>query len=459
MQDPLSQSAAASAQTPKDAPPQVCDILLSADYILTQNEEREILHDGAIAVLDGRIAALGPQAALERGWRPAQRRALGEAIILPGLINAHTHAPMTLLRGAADDLPLLEWLSEHIFPMEAGLTPRMLEVGTALACAEMLSSGVTAFADMYLNEAAVYRTVHKAGLRALVGEGIFSFPSIGCPDPARYFDLAREQAGELSALPRLRYALCPHSVYTTTPAILEKCALLAEELGLAVHIHLAESAAESARSLELYGCRPVELCRRAGLLGPRTLAAHGVDLDRGEMELLAGKRVNVAHNPGGNMKLASGAAPIPALLELGCNVALGTDGAAGNNRLSIFSEMRLCALLHKLNSNDPTVMPAQTVLDMATRNGAAALGWPELGRLIQGAPADLTVLDLSLPGLSPLHNPVSQLVYAAGGHEISLTMVEGRILYEQGHFLSLDYPALRREARELCAFLRRPGKA
>ncbi|MDR2503106.1 MAG: amidohydrolase family protein, partial [Deltaproteobacteria bacterium] len=219
-------------------------------------------------------------------------------------------------------------------------------------------------------------------------------------------------------------------------------------------LHLAESAAETAKSLELHGCRPVECCRRAGLLGPRTLAAHGVDLNDEEMDLLAGAGVSVAHNPRSNMKLVSGVAPVPDLLARGCNVALGTDGAAANNRLNMFYEMSACALLHKLEQGDPACLPAQSVLDMATLHGARALCWPELGHLVPGGPADLTVLDLRRPGMVPMHNPISHLVYAAGGDEVRLTMVEGRVLYEDGRFHTLDYPALIHEAAELAARLR-----
>ncbi|MCL1915881.1 MAG: amidohydrolase [Desulfovibrionaceae bacterium] len=431
-----------------------CDLILSASCIVTQNDQREVIRDGALAVTDGRIAALGPRGQLETEWRAAERRDLGEALILPGLINAHTHAPMTLLRGLADDLPLMEWLTEHIFPCEAKLTTAMLEVGTTLACAEMLACGITAFADMYLNETAIYRAVDRLGLRALVGEGIFAFPSIGCADPAHFLDLARSQAEELAGHERLRYAVSPHAVYTTNQDILEGCALLAEELDLPIQIHLAESKEETARCLEMYGCRPVELCRRSGLLTPRTLAAHGVDLNNAEMDLLALTGVSLAHNPRSNMKLASGVSPLPTLLDRGCNVALGTDGAASNNRLNIFYEMSACAMLHKIQGRNPALLPAQTVLDMATRNGALALGWPELGRLVPGVPADLAAMDLTRPGLVPLHNPVSQLVYAAGGDEVRLTMVAGRILYEDGRFPGLDYPALVKEAKDMGLELR-----
>lgn len=430
-----------------------CDLLLTADFIATQNAEREILRKGALAISGTRIEAAGAREDLEKQYRPKKRRNLGHALILPGLVNAHTHAPMTLLRGLADDLPLMEWLEHHIFPREAKLTPHMLEVGALLGCAEMLRTGTTACADMYLNEPRVYRAMNKCGIKALVGEGIFAFPSIGYADPARAFDAVREQAAELKGHPRLRYAVCPHSVYTTGFDILKKSALLAEELDLPLHIHLAETASETAQSLELYKCRPVEICRRAGILGPRTLVAHAVDLNSSEIEILAEAGVSSAHCPRSNMKLASGISPVPRMLAAGMNVALGTDGASSNNMLNMFVEMGTAALLHKVNTMNPTTLPAQTVLDMATINGGLALSWPELGRLTPGGPADLTALDLDALNLAPMTSAASQAVYAATGHEVFLTMVDGKILYDNRKFPGMDYDALRKEAQDICNFL------
>lgn len=435
-----------------------CDILIMADIIATQNATREYLYDAGIAVCGTRIESIGPRAELEKTWQPAVRRDLGRALVMPGLVNAHTHAPMTLLRGMADDLPLMEWLTKHIFPREAKLAPHMLEAGAMLGCAEMLRTGTTACADMYLNEPHVYRAFDKCGIKALVSEGIFAFPSIGCADPAGAFDVARAQAAEIKGHPRLRYAVAPHSVYTTSREIMEKCAALADELGLPLHLHLAETPSEVAQSLDLYGCRPVEAALQSGLLGSKTLIAHGVELDEAEIAILADKGASLGHCPKSNMKLASGAAPVSQAIKRGLNVALGTDGASSNNMLNMFSEMNAAALIHKLQSMDPTALPAQTVLDMATVNGGKALCWPELGSLAPGGPADLTALDLRSPNLAPLADgasPASHLVYAATGHEVFLTMVDGKILYDNGSFTSMDYDGVLREAQEICNWLQK----
>ncbi len=437
---------------------QTCNLLLHADVIVTQNQEREVIYDGAIAVSDGKIAAIGGKAEVGAAWQGAEQLALGAALVMPGLINTHTHMPMSLLRGIADDIPLMEWLTNEIFPREARFSPHMLEVGTLLSCAEMLRTGTTTVCDMYLNEPHIYRSIDKAGMRAVAGEGIFAFPSIGYADPAKALDAAREQAAELKGNARIRYAISPHSVYTTNLDLLEKCASLARELDLPLHVHLAETASETAQSMKLYGCRPVEACRRAGLLTTRTLIAHGVELNEDEIALLAEHGCSVAHNPRSNMKLASGIAPVPQMLAKGLNVSLGTDGAASNNSQNMFAEMSACALLHKVRSMEPTTLPAWQALDMATVNGGKALGWPELGSLSAGSPADLTVLDLTQPNLAPLSSPVSHLAYAASGHEVVMTMVEGKILYAHGKFPSLDYPALRREAQNLHDWLRKQDR-
>lgn len=430
-----------------------CDLLINAEFIATQNENREILRDGAIAVTGKKIDAIGPRSKMDSEYNPARKRDLGRAMLLPGLINTHTHLPMTLLRGMADDLPLMEWLSEHIFPLEAKLSPAMIETGAMLGCAEMLRTGTSACADMYMSERHIYRAVERCGIKALVGEGIYNVPATAGSDPLQPYETAREQAAELKDHPRLRYAVMPHSVYTTSLAMLEKSVELAEELDLPLHMHLAESTGETARSIELHGCRPVELCRRAGLLGPRTFIAHGVDLLDEEIGLLAEYGVSLAHCPRSNMKLTSGVAPVPRMLQKGMNVALGTDGASSNNMLNMFLEMNTAALLHKAHRMDPTIMPAQSVLDMATLNGGKALCWPELGSLAPGGPADFTALDLRSPNLAPVSNVPSQIVYAATGHEVLLTAVDGQILYDNGEFLSMDYPALVKEVQDICDWL------
>lgn len=435
-----------------------CDLLLSAELILTQDENRRVVENGFLAVHKGKILAVGPQKEAA-GFAPAARLDLGPALLMPGLVNAHTHVSMTFLRGFADDLPLLDWLNDHIFPVEEHLSAEIVELGALLGCAEMIRSGTTAFMDMYLIEDAVFRAVDRAGLKAVMGEDFLAFPTAPRPDPEATFDTVRRQAGELKGNSRLRTAVMPHTVYTTTPAILERCARLAEELGLPVHIHVAETPAETALSLQNLGARPLVLLERAGLLGPHTTLAHAVDLDDDELDCLAATGTAVAHCPRSNMKLSSGAARFEDMRARGIPVGLGTDGAASNNSLNMFAEMGTCALLHKL-PGDPTAASAQSVLDAATIGGAAALHWKDLGRLGPGSPADLIALDLTSPNLMPLYSPASHLVYAASGHEVRLSMVDGEILYKDGHYTRLDHQTLVKEAGKLKKWvLEKSGRA
>jgi len=435
--------------------PAPCDTLLTCDVLLTQDRERTVIRDAAVAISKGVIAAVGPRAEVEPAWTPRERLELGRAMVLPGLINAHTHVSMTLLRGLADDLPLMDWLTQHIFPVEQKLTPELVRLGALLGCAEMLATGTTAFCDMYLMETAVAEAVHQAGIRARVGEVIFAFPSPAYADLDGALAVARGLEERWKDEPRIRTAVMPHAVYTTNPELLKRSMALAEELDVPLHVHLAESATETAQCLEQTGKRPVEYLHSLGLLGPRTLAAHCVDLTEDEIALLADSGTLVAHCPESNMKLASGCAPVQQLLDAAGMVGLGTDGACSNNNLNMFTEMGSAALLQKVNRMDPTVLRAQTVLDMATLGGAACLAWPELGSLEPGKAADLVALDLDRPNMLPMYNPASHVVYAADGGEVALTMVGGEVLYRDGAFTRLDYPALLAEIREAAAWVRR----
>ena len=426
-----------------------CDILLHASCVVTQDAKNTVIENASLAVLDGCVAALGPRAEVEKAWQGTQGLDLGEALILPGLINAHTHAAMTFLRGLADDLPLLTWLTEHIFPVEKHLTPEVVEWGTLLGHAEMLRTGTTACMDMYLIEDAVFRAARRSGLRCAGGEAVFNFPGAGSPGGEATLEIVRQQAEACKDEKRLHALVCPHAVYTTTPELLRSCADLAAELHLPLHIHLAESKAETAQCLEMWGKRPIAHCHDLGLLRPGTSLAHVVDVTEEELDILAATGVSVAHNPSSNMKLASGVAPVPAMLQRGIPVALGTDGAASNNRLNMFSEMGRAALLHKVCGGDPTLLPAESVLRMATQGGATLMGQPELGALAVGRPADLLALDLTAPNLQPMYRPVSHVVYAATGMETKLTMVEGEILYRDGKFSRFDYAALREEMAKI----------
>lgn len=424
------------------------DSLITVDMLLTQNASREILTHAAIGIKDGRIAVLGPQK--KYGDLPAAATLhLGNALVMPGLVNGHTHAAMTFFRGLADDLPLMQWLTEHIFPVEQHLTADIVHLATLLGCAEMARTGTTAFSDMYLLEQAVCTAVDKTGMKVLAGEAFFTFPSPAYANSDEAFALIGEQIAVWKEHPRVRIAVTPHAVYTTTPAQVRDCHALARKHGLPLHIHLAETTSETATCLTNFHKRPVAYLHDLGVLDEHTIIAHGVDLTEDELDLLATTGVHIVHNPKSNMKLASGIAPVGAMLRRGMLPGLGTDGAASNNTLNMFGEMNACALLHKIAQSDPTALPAATVLDMATLGSAAALGWEDLGKLETGGPADLIALDLNSPNLEPMYNPVSHLVYAASGHEVTLTMVDGRILYQNGSYHTIDYPLAQQEMRRI----------
>jgi 5-methylthioadenosine/S-adenosylhomocysteine deaminase len=442
-----------------DAPPRRageydCDLLLSADYLIASPPpEAEVsghfvIENAALAVNGTRIGAVGSRAGLA-GLKAKRRLDLGRALILPGLVNAHTHIAMTFLRGSADDLPLAEWLTRHIFPKERHLTAEIVELGALIGCAELIRTGCTAFADMYLFEDAVAAAADRAGLRCLLGEAIFAFPTPASASAERAMDRTREQAERFRGHSRLRVAVTPHSIYTTNEAILASCLRLADELDLPLHIHVAETAGEAEDCRKAHGKGPVAYCRDLGLLRPATTLIHCVVPSEEELDMIAASGARVVHNPRSNMKLGSGTAPVPAMLRRGILPGLGTDGAASNNALNMFAEMNACALLHKGYTLDPTVCPAETVLDMATTGGAAALARPELGRIFPGGPADLAALDLRSPNFLPLYNPFSHLAYAASGFEVRLSMADGRILYEDGAFTTLDLTQLCNEAEKL----------
>jgi 5-methylthioadenosine/S-adenosylhomocysteine deaminase len=428
---------------------QHCDRIIRAGVLVTQDEQRRVLGDAAVAVTGDTITAVDHADVIAAEWSTDAVSDLSGMLVMPGLVNAHTHVAMTFLRGLADDLPLMQWLTEHIFPVEKHLSAEIVEVSALLGCAEMAATGTTTLCDMYLIEDATFKAVDRAGLRMQGGEGLFAFPSPAYACIEEAFELVRRQHDRYSSHSRIRYAVMPHAVYTSNPEMLTRCAALAGELGCGLHIHLAETAAETAQCLASFGKRPIPYCRDLGVLSPRTTVAHAVDVTDDELEILRESGICVAHNPVSNMKLASGAARVPEMLAAGICVGIGTDGAASNNGLNMFTEMKTCALLHKLRYADPTCVPAATVLDMATTGGAKCAGWPETGALVPGAKADLIALDLSAPNLQPLYSAVSHIVYAATGHEVTHTMVGGEFVYENGRHTRFDYPALLREVASI----------
>ena len=424
--------------------------LYLADWIVTQDDARTVLEKGALAVEGGFVRDVGPAAAVRRRHPDAPADDLGAAAILPGLVDAHTHLPMSALRGVSDDKPLFDWLHRDIFPREARWEPALLRAAALLSCAELLRTGCTAFWDMYMLQENVFAAAAEAGLRGVVGENVTRFfPQLGGPTQAALFDRLRALAAAWRGHPRLRGAVAPHAVYTTDPALLAACRALADELGWRFGLHMAETRKETEDCLRERGERPLPYCDALGILRADTALFHCVDLDDADLRILRGRGCTAVHNPASNMKLASGAAPVPRLLAAGVPVALGTDGPASENAQNMVREMWLAALLGKHAAGDPVALGAQTALDMATRHGAAALGDPLVGALAPGMRADFFALDLRSPNLQPVHNVVSNVVYAATGLENRLTVVDGRECYRDGRFLSFDYDALLAEVASL----------
>ena len=357
-------------------------------------------------------------------------------LAVPGFVNAHTHASMTLLRSFADDKKLMDWLQEDIWPMEAKMTREDIYIGAALAAVEMIRSGTTSFADMYgpcMDEVA--KVVDESGLRGVLSRGL-----IGIADGDKKLQENVELFKEFNNTSEGRVTVMfgPHAIYTCPPDYLIKVANVASELGAEIHIHMNETLDEIKECIKNYGKRPFEVVNETGLFDLGTLAAHCVHLSQEEIEIIKEKNIRVAHNPGSNMKLASGIAPIPKLLDEGVVVALGTDGASSNNNLDMLEEVRLAALLHKVNTLDPLAVPAAEALKLGTENGAKALGFNKIGQIEEGYKADIVLYDMKNVEWQPRYNPVSLLVYSANSSSVDTVMVNGKVLMEHGELKTLD---------------------
>ena len=396
-----------------------------------------MLEDHAVALRGGKIEALLPTAEAHARYPGAAETLLPDHVLLPGLVNAHTHAAMTLMRGLADDLPLMRWLEEHIWPAEAKHVSReFVRDGTLLACAEMLRGGVTCFGDMYMFPEAAWEAAAAAGMRAALGIIVIEFPTPYASDPDDYLRKGLALRDRLRGEPLASFTLSPHAPYTVSDASFRKIGALAAELDLPVQVHLHETADEIARSTAEHGVRPLERLRRLGLVSPGLIAVHAVHLEEAEIALLGRHGCSVAHCPSSNLKLASGFAPVAALSKAGVNVALGTDGAASNNRLDLFQEMRTAALLAKAVAGDAEALPAHAALRAATLGGAQALGLGEsLGTIAPGKAADLVAVDLGAPELAPCYDPASHLVYAAGREHVSHVWIGGEPRVRDGALL------------------------
>jgi len=433
-----------------------CDTLYTADYVVTQNDGRDVITRGALAVSGNSILCVGHTDLLEILYPEARRVDLGQAVLMPGLINAHTHVSMSLLRGFSDDKALMDWLTKDIFPQEDRLTPELIHLGARFSLAEMIRTGTTSFYDMYMMEDCVFRAADEMGLRAVLGESITQhFPSLAFRKKEEYFDRVRQNAETWKNHPRIRLAVLPHAPYTTTPDLLKECRALADETGALFGMHLAETKSETETCLRDFGKRPIPYCEELGLLGPDSTFFHVVEATEEELDTLAEHRCAVVHNPSSNMKLASGVAPIEAMRTRRIGLGLGTDGPASNNAQNMVREMYVASLLQKVHHLEPSACPAQAALDMATRGGSDALHEPMIGTLEPGMRADFIALDLRSPNMQPVHHIISNIVYAATGLENRLTVVDGKELYRDGTFLTCDYDALLSEIDQVRAWVKK----
>jgi 5-methylthioadenosine/S-adenosylhomocysteine deaminase len=414
--------------------PQKVDLLIAPQWIVPIRPRAVILEEHAVVVNDGRILDLLPLVEARKCYTPEQNVILPGHVLIPGMINLHTHAAMSLMRGLADDLPLMRWLKERIWPAESTyMSEDFVRDGTLLACAEMLRGGTTCFSDMYFYPSAAAAAAEQAGIRACLGLVVLDFPTAYAADADDYLHKGLTLRDALRDSERITTCLAPHAPYTVSDRTFEKILTYAEQLNLNIHTHLHETLDEVAQSEAQYGVRPLQRMAALGLLGPGLIAAHGVHLTDGEIELLAERGCHIAHCPTSNLKLASGIAPVDALLGKGVNVGLGTDGAASNNRLDLFGEMRLAALLAKCGSGDAEVLPAWQALEMATINGARALGMDaEIGSIETGKLADMVALDMTQPETQPCYDVISHLVYAGGREQVSHVWVGGETLLESG---------------------------
>lgn len=432
------------------------DLIVQRGIVLIMDEAFTMLDDGAVAVSGQHIAQVGRAADIMARYRAREILDADGGIILPGLVNAHTHAAMTLFRGIADDLPLMEWLNDYIFPAETHLSGPVVYDGTSLACAEMIRSGTTCFCDMYLFEQEVARAARDAGVRAVVGEVLYDFPSPNYGPPQEGLRYSEQLIRDWKGHPIIHPAVEPHAVYTCSPAYLEQIMELALSYQVPYIIHLAESQTEVNQTIERYGKTPVQHMEELGLLNNLVVAVHSVCLTAQEIQIYRRRGVKVAHCPESNMKLGSGVAPITQMLKAGVVVGLGTDGCASNNNLDMFQEMDTAAKMDKIYTMDPTVMDARTVLFMATRGGAAALGLEkEIGSLEPGKRADLIVVDTRSPHLTPMYNPFSHLVYAARGADVKHTVINGRVVMRDRKILTLDEMAAIDRVRKIAEKLKR----
>lgn len=428
------------------------DLLIHNGVVVTMNPAANIFENGIIGIRRGRIewvASLAPEKPLPEAMEVIDA---GGGIIMPGLVNTHCHLPMTLFRGLADDLPLMEWLNEHIFPAEAQhINPASVYLGALLGCSEMLLSGTTTCCDGYFLEDNVAEAADRIGIRAVLAQGVIDFPAPGVPDPEKNIAVAKrftERWQKVSHL--ISPSIFCHSPYTCSADTLIRAKSAANEEGVLFQIHIAEARNEREQIPSGQNISPVKYLDRLGVLDERTLLVHAVWVDEEDIAIIAERKVNISHNAGSNMKLAAGIAPVPAFIQAGCAVGIGTDGCASNNNLDLFREMNLVAKLHKVKTLDPTVLDALCVLEIATSGGAKAIGLDShIGRIENGKAADIIIIDSHRPHLTPMYNPLSHLVYAATGTDVRDVIVSGKIVVRNRKILTIDLEDVMSRVRSL----------
>ena len=430
--------------------PLQADLLICAKWIIPVDGQRQTLEDHALLIKDGKILAILEQAEARRRVNAKQTLQLDEHLLIPGLINAHGHAPMSLLRGVADDLPLMEWLEGHIWPIENKFVSEdFVYHGASLAIAEMIASGTTCFADMYFFPQAVAKAAQEAQIRVQLASPILDFASAWGLDADDYIRKTTDLVDHYRNSNLVSVAFGPHAPYTVSDEPLKKLSILAEELDLPIHIHIHETAEEVENALKTTGKRPLQRLADLGLISPRLLCVHATQLSAGDMQLLKQHGASVIHCPESNLKLASGFCEVEKLHQLGINIALGTDGCASNNDLDMFSEMRTAALLGKAVAGNAKAIPAFQALEMATINGAKALGLEDqIGSLEVGKFADITAVRMDALNTLPIYNPISQLVYSCNASQVSHVWCGGQILYKEGEHITVDRHSLVSNTRQ-----------
>jgi 5-methylthioadenosine/S-adenosylhomocysteine deaminase len=423
--------------------PETADTLIHPGWMIPVVPEGLVLKDHSIAITDGNICAILPRAEADN-IQADRVIELPQHAIMPGLINCHGHAAMSLLRGYADDQALMPWLEQHIWPAEAAhVSAEFVADGTQLAIAEMIRAGTTTFSDMYFFPDVVAETASRLGMRCQITFPIFDFPTVWARDADEYISKGISLLQQFRHSELVSVVFGPHAPYTVSEATLAKIGTLADELDLAVHIHLHETAGEVLQAFEEHGERPLDTLNRLGLLGPKTQCVHMTDLGDQDIDLLAETGAHVIHCPKSNMKLASGTCPVAKLLANGVNVALGTDSAASNNNLNMFSEMQFAALLGKITTANAAALPASEALAMATIRGARALGIEDrVGSLELGKAADIIAVDFSQPEFQPVYNPISQMVYASNGSQVTHSWINGQMVLGERELLQIDQRAL-----------------